>query len=67
LQKAKYAWQISLELIGARVIRAAKGDPPQFGQNRPLQALHEAIRPGMPGFGAPVLDPRDSTGRGELR
>ncbi len=54
--------QGALQRPPAGEVAAAEGHPPVFLEDRPLQPLHEAVGPGMPGLGPRVPDPELATG-----
>src|SRR5512132_2034433 len=59
------AAQAALERRPAGEVMPAKHEPPMLAENGLLQALHEAIGPGMPGLDPSLTDPQRRTGRGE--
>ena len=58
--------QAAIERGPTGEIVAAEDDAPVLGQDGLLQALDEAVRPGMTGLNASLADPQGRTGRGEL-
>src|SRR5262252_61666 len=60
------AVQAPIERRPAGEIVPAKDHPPVLGENRLLQALDEAIGPGVARLDARVADPQHRTRRGEL-
>src|SRR5260370_2860758 len=58
--------QAAIERSPTGEIVAAEDDAPVLGQDGLLQALDEAVRPGMTGFNAGPAGPHGRTGRGEL-
>ena len=61
------AAQAALERRAAGEVVPAKHEPPMLAEDGLLQALHEAIGPGMPGLDPRLADPQGGTGRGEGR
>ena len=61
--EAQVRLQVLLQLRDAPVVRPAKGDTPQLGEDGPLQPFDEAVCPGVARAGAPVADAELPTGR----
>jgi hypothetical protein len=61
--EAQVPLQVVLQLRDASVVRPAKGNTPQLGEDRPLQPLDEAVRLGVARAGAPVADAEFPTDR----
>src|SRR5688500_4225414 len=63
--EAQVLLQPALQLTLLRKIRSPKDDAPMLRENRALQALDEAIGPGVSRLGASLLDREGPTGPGK--
>src|SRR4030095_16996282 len=67
VEELQEAPEAALEGRPAREVVPTKHETPMLAEDGLLQALHEAIGPGMPGLDPRLADSQRGTGRGEGR